>query len=93
MLVLDTNILMRAVLGKRARALLAKYGERIEFVAPDAAFEEARTGLPQVPKKSAGAAAPFSAAKKLPQVSGLRDRITSPVAGSRRMNTSWVLNR
>ena len=48
MLVLDANILMRAVLGKHARALLAKYGERIEFVAPDVAFDEARRHLPQV---------------------------------------------
>ena len=48
MLVLDANILMRAVLGKHARALPAKYGERIEFVAPDVAFEEARRRLPQV---------------------------------------------
>src|ERR1035441_1994259 len=48
MLVLDANILMRAVLGKRARALLAKYGQRIEFVAPDVAFDEARRRLPQV---------------------------------------------
>jgi predicted nucleic acid-binding protein len=48
MLVLDANVLMRAVLGKQARALLAKYGERIEFVAPDVAFDEARTRLPQV---------------------------------------------
>ena len=48
MLVLDANILMRAVLGKHARALLAKYGERIKFVAPDIAFDEARRRLPQV---------------------------------------------
>ena len=48
MLVLDANILMRAVLGTRARALLAKHGERFEFVAPDVAFDEARKRLPQV---------------------------------------------
>jgi predicted nucleic acid-binding protein len=42
MLVLDANILMRAVLGKGTRALLAKYGDRSEFVAPDVAFDEAR---------------------------------------------------
>jgi len=48
MRVLDANILMRAVLGKYARALLAKYGQRIEFVAPDVAFDEARRRLPQV---------------------------------------------
>jgi predicted nucleic acid-binding protein len=48
MLVLDANILMRAVLGKHARGLLATYGELIEFVAPDVAFDEARRRLPQV---------------------------------------------
>jgi len=44
MLVLDANILMRAraVLGKGTRALLAKYGEGADFVAPDTAFHEAR---------------------------------------------------
>ena len=42
MLVLDANVLMRAVLGKGTRALLAKYGDRSEFVAPDVAFDEAR---------------------------------------------------
>jgi predicted nucleic acid-binding protein len=39
---------MRAVLGKHVRALLAKYGDHIEFVAPDSAFDEARRRLPQV---------------------------------------------
>jgi predicted nucleic acid-binding protein len=48
MLVLDANILMRAVLGKRTRALLARYGEQVEFVAPRVAFDEARRRLPQV---------------------------------------------
>ena len=48
MLVLDANILMSAVLGKGARALLAKYADRIGFVAPDVAFIEARERLPEV---------------------------------------------
>jgi predicted nucleic acid-binding protein len=48
MLLLDANILMRAVLGRRGRELLEKYGGRIEFVAPDVAFEEARRHLPLV---------------------------------------------
>jgi len=48
MLVLDANILMRAVLGKRTRALLARYGERVEFAAPDVAFDGARRRLPEV---------------------------------------------
>jgi hypothetical protein len=48
-LVLDANILMRAVFGKGVRALLDQYGERVHFVAPDVAFHEKRgltTGAP-----------------------------------------------
>lgn len=48
MLVLDANILMRAVLGKGARALLTKYADRVTLVAPDTAFPEARQRLPEV---------------------------------------------
>ena len=48
MLVLDANILMRAVLGKGAKALLTKYADRVTLVAPDTAFQEARQRLPEV---------------------------------------------
>lgn len=48
MLILDANILMRAVLGKGTRALLAKYGELVDLIAPDVAFEDARRRLPEV---------------------------------------------
>ena len=46
LLVLDANILIRAVLGKRVRAILAKYGGRVRFVAPEFAFAEAAEHLP-----------------------------------------------
>jgi len=61
MLVLDANILMRAVLGKGARALLAKYGERSGFVAPDVAFDEARRRLPHVIERRRLQEEPFMA--------------------------------
>jgi len=48
MLVLDANILIRAVLGSRVLSLLRKYAEQVEFLAPDAAFEEAREKLPEI---------------------------------------------
>lgn len=48
MLVLDANILIRAVLGSQVLAYLRKYSERVEFRAPDTAFEEARTRLPRI---------------------------------------------
>ncbi len=38
MLVLDANILIRAVLGSRVLSLLREYSPYIEFLAPDTAF-------------------------------------------------------
>src|SRR5262245_3422313 len=48
MLVLDANIMIRAVLGSRVLALLRKYAGHTEFVTPATAFEEAREKLPQI---------------------------------------------
>lgn len=48
MLVLDANILIRAVLGSKALFLLRTYAGRVEFLAPDTAFEEAREHLPEI---------------------------------------------
>jgi predicted nucleic acid-binding protein len=52
MIVLDANILIRAVLGRRVRLLLDSYAARgARFFAPDVAFEDARKYLPQLLKK------------------------------------------
>jgi predicted nucleic acid-binding protein len=48
MLVLDANILIRAVLGSRVPGLLRKYAGQVEFMAPDVAFQEAREHLPGI---------------------------------------------
>jgi predicted nucleic acid-binding protein len=48
MLVLDANILIRAVLGSRVLALFRKYAGQVEFLTPDTAFEEAREKLPEI---------------------------------------------
>jgi predicted nucleic acid-binding protein len=48
MLVLDANILIRAVLGSRVLALLRTYAGQVEFLTPDTAFEEAREKLPDI---------------------------------------------
>src|SRR4051794_12196231 len=46
MVILDANILIRAVLGKRVRKLLQLHFARVRFFAPDTAFaEEVRPGL------------------------------------------------
>ena len=47
MIVLDANILIRAVLGRKVRELLERYSQSgIRFLAPDSAFAEAHKHLP-----------------------------------------------
>jgi predicted nucleic acid-binding protein len=47
MLVLDANILIRAVLGRRVRELLEAYAQQgVRFYAPDICFEDAAKYLP-----------------------------------------------
>lgn len=41
-LVLDANILIRAVLGRRVRQILRKYADEVRFFAPDVCFVDAR---------------------------------------------------
>jgi predicted nucleic acid-binding protein len=52
MIVLDANILIRAILGHRVRELLESYSPRgIRFFTPDVAFEDAHKYLPHFAKK------------------------------------------
>jgi predicted nucleic acid-binding protein len=52
MIVLDANILIRAVLGRRVRELIDTYrAQRVRFFAPDVAFDDAETYLPLLLKK------------------------------------------
>jgi len=52
MIVLDANILIRAVLGRRVRQLIETYGVRgARFFAPDVAFDDAASYLPPLLKK------------------------------------------
>jgi predicted nucleic acid-binding protein len=50
-LVVDANILIRAVLGVRVRSLIVTYGAVVDFFAPDAACAEAREHLPEILRK------------------------------------------
>ena len=52
MIVLDANILIRAVLGRRVRQLLEEYSHRgIRFYSPVHAYSEAERHLPELLKK------------------------------------------
>jgi len=58
MIVLDSNILIRAVLGRRVRQLIDVYAEKgVRFFAPQIAFEDAERYLPILLKKRGTAAA------------------------------------
>jgi len=52
MIVLDANILIRAVLGRRVGQLLEEYSRRgVRFCAPDSAYAEAEEYLPTLLRK------------------------------------------
>ena len=50
-IVLDANILIRAVLGKRVRELIAENAATVKFFAPDVAYADARKYLPALLEK------------------------------------------
>lgn len=50
-IVLDANILIRAVLGKRARELIFDNAATVKFFAPDVCYADARKYLPALLKK------------------------------------------
>ena len=53
MLVLDANILIRAILGKRVRHLLENYAAQgVRLCAPDVAFADAEKYLPALLKQT-----------------------------------------
>jgi len=63
MIVLDANILIRAVLGRRVRQLLEGYAARgIRFYAPDVAYSDAEKYLPPLLIKRGKSAADVSTA-------------------------------
>ena len=45
-IVLDANILIRAVLGKKVRSTISKYANSVQFFTPDVCFADARKYLP-----------------------------------------------
>lgn len=50
-IILDANILIRAVLGKRVRELLLANAATVKFFAPDVAYADARKYLPTLLEK------------------------------------------
>jgi predicted nucleic acid-binding protein len=47
-IVLDANILIRAVLGRRVKKIITEHAEHAEFFAPELAYAEAERHLPEI---------------------------------------------
>ncbi len=47
-IVLDANILIRAVLGRKVRELIFAHADKVQFFAPDVAYADARKYLPEL---------------------------------------------
>jgi len=50
-LVLDANILIRAVLGKKVNSLILQYNNQVAFYTPDLCFQDAEKYLPIILEK------------------------------------------
>ena len=46
--ILDANILIRAVLGRRVLSLLGTYADWVSFLTPELAFADVRAHLPDI---------------------------------------------
>jgi hypothetical protein len=53
-LVVDANILVRAVLGRRVREIIETYAEQASFFVPEVAYSEAEEHLPALVIKRGG---------------------------------------
>jgi predicted nucleic acid-binding protein len=79
-LVVDANILVRAVLGQRVRAVIEKYAEDVSFFVPEVAFADAEEHLPALVIRRGGD--PKKALALLNALRGLVEIIGSEVYGS-----------
>jgi len=78
-LVVDANILVRAVLGTRVREVIERYAEKVSFFVPEVAYAEAEEYLPMLVLKRGGA--PEKALTFLRALHGLVELIGCEVYG------------
>jgi len=78
-LVLDANILVRAVLGNRARQIIETYTGNVSFFIPEAAYREAEEHVAMLVAKRGGD--PQKALTFLHALAGAAESITADVYG------------
>ena len=77
--ILDANILIRAVLGNRVRRILEKYADRISFFIPESAYLEAEEHLAVLVTKRGGD--PAKALALLRAMVALADLVSAALYG------------
>lgn len=77
-LVLDANILLRAVLGRRVITILETYTDSCHFLAPEIAFNDVRTHLPDILAKRGLSGE--TAAQLIDDVLGRLPGLVTPIA-------------
>lgn len=85
-LVLDANILIRAVLGRRVRQIITDHAERASFFAPVVAYEDALAYVPTLSSALAGFACVMSremldTASSCPSASRMGELVTETITG------------
>jgi predicted nucleic acid-binding protein len=78
-LVLDANILIRAVLGQRVRRILAAHADSISFFVPETAYEEAEEHLAALAVKRSGD--PAKALASLKSMAALGTKVSQDLYG------------
>jgi predicted nucleic acid-binding protein len=78
-LVIDANILVRAVLGRRVREIIETYAEQATFFVPDVAYAEAEEHVPALVIRRGGD--PEKVVRFLRSLRGLGELIGSEVYG------------
>ena len=81
-LVLDANILVRAVLSTKVRTLLEQFSSTIRFFAPDVCFDDAEKYLPRIFEKRALPAEP--ALEVLTEISRIVQTVEAEIYGDYR---------
>ena len=90
-LVLDANILIRAVLGRRIRQILRKYADEVRFCTPESCFGEARKYIADLAERRGIARAVALAFLK--EIEFIVQPVSSPLYQAYERSAKWRIER
>jgi predicted nucleic acid-binding protein len=90
-LVLDANILIRAVLGRRVRQILRKYAADVQFCAPESCFVEARKYIADLAQRRG--IAPAAALAFLTEIESIIQPVNARLYEAYGRSARWRIER